>query len=577
MNDPKFLLNLVESFINQEGYEEALKQISIIESQHLLDENTRLSVLLNMSNCYLNLGELDKAKETSNQLLNRSKKYHNALYELDAICLLLKISSILETRDESKRLIDAGETLLELLFDKGSNDYKRTKAAFLHFKATSLDPNVELDQQLTLIQESLSLREENNDNIGISESLLGLGSYYSFKGDLNLALKLFNDSLALREEIGNKHLISQAYRAIGNNYLFRGKFNLALDYTKKALSLAESIKNKCDICHNLHHLAEIYYFKGELEPAQRFLTRGIELAESIGYYVIVILGLYDLGRLFQDRGDFYTSLECFEKALKIVKEKKVAFFQAEGLYHLIRLYTYHLSPSKAVPLLKDLEKLKKHDDNKWHNLMFRISKALILKASKRLPDKMAALGIFQEIVEEPCIIYKVTVEAIINLCELLLYELKTTGNEDIFEELDRFCCRLLEIANGQNSHSLLAETYWLQSKLALLKLDIQQAQRLLFKAQAISEEKGLIMLANSIGNDHYSFFSQLKKWEEYIDKNVSLNRRMELAQLENLVVKMIHKQLSDVPTRTLDELMKIDDFRTYLKEAKKILLQHEQK
>lgn len=562
--------------INQENYEEALRHIPIVESLDSLNENTQLTVLFFKSICYFNLGELKRAKETSSQLLNRSKKYQNVLYGLDAIWILLKISIMFETRIESKRLIDEGEILLDQGLDEESKEFKRRRAALLFLKAISFDPNVELDKQLPLIQESLSLRKEIDDKAGSSESLFGLGNYYSYKGDHSLAMKFFKESLAVGEEAGKKRLISQAYRALGNSYLFKGKFNLALDYTKRALTITESIKNKCDISHNLLHLGEIHYFKGELESAERFINEALELAESIGFTVIVILGLYDLGRLLQDRGEFHASLECYEKALNIVKEKDAKFYLADGLYYLIRLYTYHLSPSKAIPLVKDLERLKNQDNNIWHNLIYRTGKALLLKTSERLPDKMEALRIFQEVAEEPHIVYKVTVEAIINLCELLLYELKTTGNKDILDELDRYCNRLLEIAHEQNSHSLLAETFWLQSKLALLKLDIQQAQQLLLKAQVITEEKGLTTLANSIGYEHYSFFSQLQKWEEYIDKNVSLSRRIELAQLENLVVKMIYQQLSDVPAKTIDELMKIEEFRIYLKEAKKILSEYEQ-
>jgi tetratricopeptide (TPR) repeat protein len=325
----------------------------------------------------------------------------------------------------------------------------------------------------------------------------------------------------------------------------------------------------------LQHLAEIFYFKGELEEAERYLVKSLTLAKSTNYTVMIILCQYDYGRLLQDRGDFYGSLECYRKALNLVKERNAQFFLAEGLYYLIRLHTYHLSPSDAYPLIEELNALRKGRKNSWNELIYQAGKALILKTSKRLPDKMEALRTFQKIAKEPHSVYKVTVEAIINLCDLLLFELKTTGNEEVLGELDRYCNQLLEIAIEQNSDSLLAETYWLQSKLALLKLDIHQAQTLLLKAQSIAEKRGLKALANSIGYDHYSFFSQLQKWEEYIDWNVSLNQRIELAQFEELVVKMIHKQPYDVPSRTIEELMKIEEFQTYLKEAKRILSEYE--
>ncbi|MFX1283957.1 MAG: tetratricopeptide repeat protein [Promethearchaeota archaeon] len=566
-------LSKAELLINQENYEEALKNLPIVEP---LDEKTQSEVLKCISICYYNLGELGKAKETSLQLLDQSKKSQEVMFGLDAICILLRISLMVETRKETKRLINEGEAFFNQILDEESKDYKSKKAALLYLKAISYDPNINLDKQLPLIQESLSVREEINDKMGISESLFGLGYYYYYKGDHNSALNFFKESLNYGERIANKYLISQAYRAIGNIYLLKGEFNQALVYTEQALALSESIKNKCDIAHNLLHLGEIYYFQGELELAESFIVKSLTLSKAIEYTVNIILGYYDLGRLLQDRGEFQPSLQSYKKALKIAKEKEATFYLAEGLYNLIRLYTYHLSPIEAIPLIKELEKLKEEVNNIWHNLIYRTSRALLLKTSERLADKMEALCLFQKIVNEPQIAYNITVEAIINLSELLIYELKITGNESILNELDHYCSRLLKIASDQNSHSLLAQSYWLQSKLALLKFDIQQAQKLLFKAQAITEEKGLKTLADSISFEHYSFFSQLKKWEEYIDKNVSLSRRIELAQLENLVVKMIYQRLSDIPTKSIDELMKIDEFRIYLKEAKKILSEYEE-
>ncbi len=496
---------------------------------------------------------------------------------MDAICLLLKVSLLVESRDESRKLISKGESFLERKMDLKSKEYLSRKAALLYLKAISFNPNAESDRILNLIQESLSLREEIEDKIGISESLFGLGNFHLYKGNCKFALKYFMKSLEIGEEIGNKFLISQAYRALGNIALFRGDFNRSLDYTTKSLSLAEQIMNKCEISHALQHLGEIYYLKGELKSSEKYITRALELAEAIEYTIMVILCLYDLGRLLQDRGEFQKSLKCYTKALNLVKERNAKFFLAEGLYNLIRLYTYHLTPIKATPLLKELENLKMKENTDWNNLIYQASRALILKTSKRLPDKMEALSIFQKIAEEPYNVYKITVEAIINLCELLLYELKTTGNEDLLGELDHYCDRLLEIAAKQNTHSLLAETYWLQSKLALLKLNIQQSQALLLKAQAIAEEKGLKALANSISYDHFSFFSQLQRWEEYLQRNVSLNRRIELSQLEDLVVRLIYKQPTEIPTETIEELMKIGVFQEYLKDARKILSDYDHK
>ncbi|MFX1517957.1 MAG: tetratricopeptide repeat protein [Promethearchaeota archaeon] len=565
-------MNQVETLVNQEKFEEALEKIP---EEKLMDESSRLNILFLKSICFLNLGALARAKETSTKLLSISQRAQNNLYGLDAICILLKISIMLETRNESKRLITQGENFLNRSAKDESNEYTQRRAAFLFLKASVFDPTTESDKYLSLIQESLSLRKKIEDKPGISESLYGLGNYHLYRGDRKEALKLFKESLSIAEESGKRYFIAQANRALGNVHLFSGKFNIALEHTKKALSQVESIKNKCEISHNMQHMGEIYYFKGELESAERYITSALELAEATDYTVMIILCLYDYGRLLQDRGDFHASLKCYKKAINIVKTRDAKFFLAEGLYHLIRLYTYHFSPDKAFPIIEELDVLRNEEDNPWNNLIYQAGKALVLKTSKRLPDKMEALRLFQKVTEEPHSVYKITVEALINLCDLLLLELRTTGNEVVLEELDRYCNQLLEIASEQNIHSLLAETYWLQSKLALLKLDIHQAQTLLLKAQLIAEQRGLKTLVNSIGYDHYSFFEQLHKWEEYIDQNVSLIHRIELAQLEDLVIKMIYKQ-RDVPDKTIEELMKIEEFRAYLKEAKRILSEYEE-
>ena len=565
-------MNQVETLVNQEKFEEALEQIPEDKS---LDEFSRLNMLYFESVCYVNLGELAKAKETTIKLLNISQKTQNILYGLDAICILLKISMMSETRDESNRLIAQGEIFLNQGTKDESNEYTQRRAAFLYLKASFFNPNTDPDKYLSLIRESLLLRKKVKDKPGISESLYGLGNHFLYRGDRKEALNLFKESLSIAEETGKKYFIAQANRALGNVYLFGGKFKLALDYTKEALALTESIKNKCEISHNLQHLGEIYYLKGELKSAEKYITSALDLAETTEYTVMIILCHYDYGRLLQDRGDFQASLKCYKKAINIVKTRNAKFFLAEGLYHLIRLYTYHFSPKKAFPLIEELDALRKEEETPWNNLMYQAGKALVLKTSQRLPEKMEALRLFQKVAEEPHSVYKITVEAIINLCDLLLLELKTTGNEVVLEELDQYFNQLLEIATEQNSHSLLAETYWLQSKLALLKLDIHQAQTLLLKAQSIAEKRGLETLVNSIGYDHYSFFEQLHKWEEYIDQNVSLIHRIELAQLEDLVIKMIHKQ-RDAPHKTIEELMKIEEFQTYLKEAKRILSEYEE-
>jgi hypothetical protein len=81
--------------------------------------------------------------------------------------------------------------------------------------------------------------------------------------------------------------------------------------------------------------------------------------------------------------------------------------------------------------------------------------------------------------------HSLTVTAMIHLCDLLLYELKVSGEDGLFGEIVDLVSRLLEIAKEHSSHSLLAETCLLQSKLALIELDMGRSRTLLTEAHAL--------------------------------------------------------------------------------------------
>jgi hypothetical protein len=131
--------------------------------------------------------------------------------------------------------------------------------------------------------------------------------------------------------------------------------------------------------------------------------------------------------------------------------------------------------------------------------------------------------------------------AMIHLCDLLVLELNATGEERVFEIVKDLTRRLLDITERQSSHSLLAETTLLQSKIALVELDVEQAREFLVKAYNIAEEKGLHLLAHKVAHEQDLLQSQLHKWESIIQQPPSRQEMIDVAQLDDLLERMIHK------------------------------------
>lgn len=153
-----------------------------------------------------------------------------------------------------------------------------------------------------------------------------------------------------------------------------------------------------------------------------------------------------------------------------------------------------------------------------------------------LDKYVKAQELLQEIVEGEIIEHEVTIDAIFNLCELLIIELKTFGNENILIKVDLLTQRLLQIGRNQNSFSLLAKTYLLMAKLALLEPDIKQARDYLVKARTLADDKGYNRLALVIATEQKRLEGQIPDW--LLEENVSLFERLNKINLESLVISL---------------------------------------
>jgi hypothetical protein len=179
------------------------------------------------------------------------------------------------------------------------------------------------------------------------------------------------------------------------------------------------------------------------------------------------------------------------------------------------------------------------------NQMHQVSKALILKRSNRLRDKAKAQDLLELVSNEAVHALEVTSDAIINLCEILLYEYKITADTTVLKELEDLSDRFLFIAEEQNSHSLLSEGYLLKSEIALLLDDIPSAKRLIDQAQTIAEDKGLQKLAIAISREYDAIMDQISSFD-FETGNIETRSDLEIEKVENLLDRMTTQNIAAI-------------------------------
>ena len=212
---------------------------------------------------------------------------------------------------------------------------------------------------------------------------------------------------------------------------------------------------------------------------------------------------------------------------------------------LVKIHSYINQYPEAKGYFQELKEILVNDDNNMLQQLVMLAEAFILKLENRSRSRVKAEDLLLEIISSDMIDFEIYLDAMLNLCELLVIELKITSSQEVLTELKDLLSKINKIAHYQQSYWLLAEVYWIQSHLDLLEWDIDSAQRSLTQAQIIAEEKGFDNLAMRISQDYDNIFSQIEIWEQLREKDAPLVERLEATKIDDLI-KNLKKQVIDV-------------------------------
>jgi tetratricopeptide (TPR) repeat protein/predicted amidohydrolase len=583
-------ISRAESLFKSRKNKEALELLDKIKKHDGLSSENQLACMLLESRIKIKLADLKSALVLTEQALQMALEVKNLLRTVESYATKAEILWRLGEFDKGLTAIEEGERLLEETRsdEAGEEDQQLTRrkadllcnAGVIHWYKGDLDRAIKYHQLSLKIMEklgdvsgmayvhnnmglvywaksdlaraiecylrSLLISEEVGDRRNMAASLNNLGNVYSMKGKLDEALEFYQRGLAIKEELGLKRDIGSSLTNIGSVYRLKGELDLALDYYQRGLVISEELDDKPNIALAILNSGDIHMVRGELGQAMEHFQRALELYKELGLKQMVALSLGNVADAYWKKGNIEQALEHYQQSLKIHEGMNNAPYVAVDLLNLLWIAVEKEDSSSAEQYLNKLEQINERTENKVINQRYRVAKALWLKSSKRPRREIEAVKILEEVIKEEVGDYMLAVTAMIHLCDLLLGELKDTGEEEIFNEIKELTNQLLEIAERQSSHSLLAQTYLLQSKLALIDLDMGQSKKLLRQAQSIAEEKGLIRLARAVAQERDSLQSQLKKLDTLIEQEPSKKEMIDLTNIDALLEQMIQKTVTSV-------------------------------
>ncbi|MFX1335474.1 MAG: tetratricopeptide repeat protein [Promethearchaeota archaeon] len=424
------------------------------------------------------------------------------------------------------------------------------------WKLGRLDDALELIKEGNSIIEALTAKEQQTGRLWIALFENVQGNFYYASGDIDKALKHWKQSLAIREEIGNLQDIAGSLNNIGLIYRTKGELDKALEYYQRGLNLFDEIGNPFYIALALNNIGDAYRARGELNKALEYLQRSLALKEELGNPQDIATTLDNIGIIYRTKGELNKAVDCFQRSLALEEVIGNNIWSSYTLFYLILLALDQQDQTQAQAYLNQLQQLHARTPNKQIRIRSQLAEALVLKQSKRMRDKVQAQVLLNQIVNEEVIWFEWTALAIINYCDLLLFEVKSFGDPEVWTEVKTLIQQFSTKAQDQQLFPMIVEALLLNAKFATIEGKLQQALKYYDQAKLTATEKNLDLLAQKITGERRTFEVEFEKWQELNQRNASLQERLKMAHIEDYiqdVLKMITQgignQMSIIPRK----------------------------
>ena len=468
---------------------------------------------------------------------------------------IIKMKDDIDQLEGEEKLIC--ETFRSYAILEQKNDSKPYYTTIQHYLGKELSPReqyiIKLYQSVYLgylkakNKESLAVIDEcdeiyNSFNDQDKLDLIWFRAWsYHLKGSLymdknhDLAQKTLEKGIEIFDN--NPDIPGQALKTalllhIGNLHLwYTGNYDAALKSYEDGLAFGKKISNKFILPLHISNIAEVHLFRGDVQKALMLNEQAIILSEKHGLSRMLAEITGQRGRLFFHLRDYRSSLKCFKEALVEAKKLGLTLFEATTLYHLLVLFNRVNDNKSEEKVTKYLTRLRDLSQNSTHggvDALYKISEANYHKNKPRLKDKVKSQEIYQELSENKNIALYTRVSALLNLCDLKLFELKATEDESLVSELDELFNRMRKLT--EDNPPIKVELLILESKLALSLGNGELAQDHLDKAMNIAQEKTLKNLEERIKQEIDILKNQISKWKKLSFENITVGEKLE--QLE---------------------------------------------
>jgi tetratricopeptide (TPR) repeat protein len=451
--------------------------------------------------------------------------------------------SLLGKHEEALDLITQAEENLDSLPGDTYN-LSKIKLLIAARKAYSYSFGGNIYKSIEFALKGLKIAEKIKSKVNIAYLLFWLGITYPGVGEHDKAVEFAKRGLKLMEEMRFQVGIASGLYSVGLAHNSRGDLTKALNFLEKSLAIPEI--SSMSKANSLTLISSIYNEKGELDLALESFKRVLQLSEELPIFILINC-LIGMGTICIKKNQYDQAIEYFNRSQKLSQESDFPWLISLSNFYLFFINLEREFSEQAHYYLKSLREIT--DLTQELKFFYLLARAIMLKKKRRSRDRAEAEQLLKQFVEEDIIIIDAELNfiSLVTFCDYLLEELSDSNDLEIIDELTPLIQRLLKRAENQNSFSYLAEGKLLQAKLALIKMNLEEAKFLLTEAQKIAEKHGLNLLARKISGEHDVMLDKIDEWDKLKREDSPMSKRIELASVEGILNRLQGKSAIKPP------------------------------
>lgn len=186
----------------------------------------------------------------------------------------------------------------------------------------------DLDLAIADTQRALTLARDDTTRV---RAIRNLGQCYILRGDLSVAEESLQEALRCATEDGSPGLIAHTHSDLSMLYQYMGNLERGVDHALAAVNYWQEIGRSGGLALALNNLGTAYHAQGLRHEAERELREAVKQAHLAGIRRLEALALLGLADLSADRDDFAIAESYYERGVRFARESRIVSLHVYGL------------------------------------------------------------------------------------------------------------------------------------------------------------------------------------------------------------------------------------------------------